>query len=71
MPYTTTKQGIEIQFGTNHVGHFLWTKLLIERVLAAKDEDARIVNVSSEGYVCGDVRLDDYNFDVSSLAHMP
>jgi len=42
-PRGTTKQGIELQVGTNHVGHFLLTRLL-ERTLAP---EARIVNVSS------------------------
>jgi NAD(P)-dependent dehydrogenase (short-subunit alcohol dehydrogenase family) len=42
-PRGTTKQGIELQVGTNHVGHFLLTKLL-EKKLAP---DARVVNVSS------------------------
>lgn len=42
----------------NHVGHFLWTNLLLERVLAAGGH-ARIVNVSSTGYLLSDVRLED------------
>jgi NAD(P)-dependent dehydrogenase (short-subunit alcohol dehydrogenase family) len=50
----------------NHVGHFLWTNLLLPRVLAAGPH-ARIVNTSSTGYTTGDVRLDDYNFDVCAL----
>lgn len=48
----------------NHVGHFLWTNLLLERVLAAGGH-ARIVNVSSTGYLLSDVRLEDANWDVS------
>lgn len=64
MPYTTTKQDIEVQFGTNHIGHFLWTNLLLERVLAAGPH-ARIVNVASTGYTLSDVRLEDWNFDAS------
>lgn len=64
MPYTKTKQGIELQFGTNHVGHFLWTNLLLPRVLAAGG-NARIVNVASTGYVLSEARLDDVNWDVS------
>jgi NAD(P)-dependent dehydrogenase (short-subunit alcohol dehydrogenase family) len=42
-PRGTTKQGIELQVGTNHVGHFLLTQLLEKRLTPA----ARIVNVSS------------------------
>ena len=52
-------------------GHFLWTNLLLPRVLNAKGENARIVNVSSTGYVCSDALLDDYNFEVSRIAPIP
>ena len=53
MPPSTTKEGYEIQFGTNHVGHALFTKLLLptlERTANEKDADVRIVNVSSAGH---------------------
>ena len=43
-----TKQGFELQFGTNHVGHFLLTMLLVPRLRAAKS--ARIVNVASRAH---------------------
>jgi len=43
----TTKQGFEITFGTNHLGHFLLTKLLMPVIHAG---DARIVNVSSASH---------------------
>ncbi|CZR51939.1 related to retinol dehydrogenase 12 [Phialocephala subalpina] len=68
MPYTKTKQGIELQFGTNHVGHFLWTNLLLPRVLAAGG-NARIVNVASTGYVLSEARLDDVNWDHGKSYH--
>jgi NAD(P)-dependent dehydrogenase (short-subunit alcohol dehydrogenase family) len=47
-----TPSGFELAFGTNHVGHFLWTQLLLDRVKAAATADApaRIVNVSSTGH---------------------
>lgn len=61
--YTTTKEGIEMQFGANHVGHFLLTNLLIPKLLAT-GKGARIINVSSFGYMSGGVRFDDPNFQV-------
>lgn len=52
-PYSTTKEGYEIQFGTNHMGHALLTKLLLPTLLATADQpgaDVRIINLSSEGH---------------------
>ena len=52
LPASTTKDGYEIQFGTNHIGHFLLTKLLmptLQRTAEGK-RDVRIVNLSSEGH---------------------
>ncbi|PVH84908.1 NAD(P)-binding protein [Cadophora sp. DSE1049] len=60
--FETTKEGIELQFGSNHVGHFLLTNLLMPKILAA-GQGARIVNVSSNGYELAGVRFDDYNFE--------
>ncbi|THW31089.1 NAD(P)-binding protein [Aureobasidium pullulans] len=53
MPYSKTKQGYEIQFGTNHMGHALFTKLLLPTLLKTAEEpnaDVRIVTLSSEGH---------------------
>lgn len=51
-PPGTTEQGYEIQFGTNHVGHALLTKLLIPTMLQTADTgaDVRIVSLSSAGH---------------------
>jgi NAD(P)-dependent dehydrogenase (short-subunit alcohol dehydrogenase family) len=53
--YTTTAEDIELQFGANHVGHFLLTNLLIPIM----SQGSRIINVFSFGYMSGGVRYDD------------
>ncbi|KAK5132226.1 hypothetical protein LTR08_009286 [Meristemomyces frigidus] len=53
VPYSLTQEGYEIQFGTNHLGHALLTKLLLptlSRTAAEPNADVRIINVSSEGH---------------------
>ena len=53
VPVGTTKEGYEIQLGTNHVGHFLLTKLLLptlEKTAEQAGSDVRIVNMSSMGH---------------------
>lgn len=57
-PYAKTNEGIESQFGINHIAHFLLTNLLLPKVV----DGGRIVNVSSAGHAMGGVRFDDYNF---------
>ena len=47
-PKSTTKDGFELQFGTNHLGHFAFTGLLLDRVLAVPG--SRVVTVSSVGH---------------------
>src|ERR1700736_3964865 len=63
-PKSTTKDGFELQFGTNHLGHFALTNLLLDRVLAATA--SRIVTVSSQGhrFVRG-IRFDDLQWERS------
>ncbi|KAI4728024.1 NAD(P)-binding protein [Aureobasidium sp. EXF-10728] len=53
VPYSTTKQGYEVQFGTNHMGHALLTKLLLPVLLKTAEDpnaDVRVVTLSSEGH---------------------
>ena len=59
-PFGRTEDGFEMQFGTNHLGHFELTRLLQPRLEAAGG--ARIVNLSSDGHRLGDVDLDDPNW---------
>ena len=58
-PQLKTKDGFELQFGTNHLGHFLWTSLLIDLVEAA---EGRVVLVSSIAHKFGSMDLDDLNW---------
>ncbi|KAF1946613.1 NAD(P)-binding protein [Clathrospora elynae] len=59
-PYTTTEDGIENKFGSNHIAHFLFTNLIMPKMLAAKAP--RIVNVASDGHRLSGIRFEDVNF---------
>jgi NAD(P)-dependent dehydrogenase (short-subunit alcohol dehydrogenase family) len=57
-PKSTTKDGFELQFGTNHLGHFAFTGLLLDRLLPV--EGSRVVTVSSIGHrLRADIHFDD------------
>src|SRR6476660_7001198 len=58
-PFSRTADGFEIQFGTNHLGHFELTRLLTPRLV----EGARIVILSSDGHRMCDVDLADVNWE--------
>lgn len=60
-PMARTTDGFEMQFGTNHVGHFLLTNLLMPALL--KGAAPRVVNLSSAGHSICDVDLEDPNFE--------
>ena len=47
-PKQTTRDGFELQFGTNHLGHFAFTGLLLDRMLPVPG--SRVVTVSSTGH---------------------
>ncbi len=56
-PRSATKDGFELQFGTNHLGHFALTGLLLDRLLPVAG--SRVVTVSSIGHRLGRMRFDD------------
>ncbi|OBG28891.1 SDR family NAD(P)-dependent oxidoreductase [Mycobacterium sp. 852002-51057_SCH5723018] len=60
-PFGRTRDGFEMQLGTNHFGHFELTRLLLPRMTAAGE--ARIVALSSAGHMMGDVDFDDPNWE--------
>jgi NAD(P)-dependent dehydrogenase (short-subunit alcohol dehydrogenase family) len=60
-PFARTRDGFELQIGTNHFGHFELTRLLVPRLTAAGG--ARLVILSSGGHAMGDVDFDDPNWE--------
>jgi len=57
-PYDTTKDGFEVQMGTNHLGHFALTGRLIPKLLKA--DASRVVVLSSKAADQGKIKLDDW-----------
>jgi NAD(P)-dependent dehydrogenase (short-subunit alcohol dehydrogenase family) len=55
-PLTRTADGFELQFGTNHLGHFALTNLLLGNITG------RVVTVSSTGHRMGSIDFDDLNW---------
>jgi NAD(P)-dependent dehydrogenase (short-subunit alcohol dehydrogenase family) len=60
-PLAHTADGFEMQFGTNHLGHFLLTNLLVPALV--NGDGARVVALSSRGHRFSDVDLDDPGFE--------
>ena len=58
-PQQRTVDGFELQMGTNHLGHFALTNLLLPQLTE------RVITVSSTAHRTGKIRLDDLNFQQS------
>jgi NAD(P)-dependent dehydrogenase (short-subunit alcohol dehydrogenase family) len=61
LPYRQTADGFEMQFGTNHLGHFALTGLLLDLLLRAPG--ARVVTVSSGAHRMGRMRFEDLQWE--------
>ncbi len=57
LPESRTADGFEMQFGTNHLGHFALTGLLLDHITG------RVVTVSSGAHRIGKIHLDDLNWE--------
>lgn len=62
-PFDTTADGFEMQFGTNHLGHFVLTTRLMPAILAGTDP--RVVTLSSAAHGRADVDLADPGFETT------
>jgi len=60
-PFAKTEEGFELQFGTNHLGHFLMTGLITPALVKAAP--SRIVALSSRGHQASAVVFEDINFE--------
>ncbi len=56
IPKAATRDGFEMQFGTNHLGHFALTNLLLPKI------SDRVVTLSSHAHKAGAIDLDDLNW---------
>jgi NAD(P)-dependent dehydrogenase (short-subunit alcohol dehydrogenase family) len=58
-PQAYTQDGFEMQFGTNHLGHFVF----VNRLVPLLKPGSRVVTLSSAGHQLSDVNLEDPNFE--------
>ncbi len=58
---TLTADGFETAFGVNHLASFLFTRLLLERMI--ESSPSRIIQVNSEGHRFGGLKLDDLHWE--------
>lgn len=67
-PYSKTADGFELQFGTNHLGHFALTGLLMD--LIVNTENSRVINVSSTSQKSGKIDFDDLDWEKRAYKKM-
>jgi NAD(P)-dependent dehydrogenase (short-subunit alcohol dehydrogenase family) len=60
-PKSKTENGFESHFGTNHLGHFALTGLLIDQMLGVPDSG--VVTVSSTAHRTADIKWDDLQWE--------
>jgi NAD(P)-dependent dehydrogenase (short-subunit alcohol dehydrogenase family) len=60
-PFGKTEDGFETQFGTNHLGHFVF----VNRIAKLIKDGGRLVNLSSSGHRFSNVDLDDPDFETT------
>ncbi len=58
-PFGKTADGFELQFGTNHLGHFALTGLLLDPILHTRQ--ARVITISSSGHRWGQIDFNNLN----------
>ncbi len=61
-PFGKTEDGFETQFGTNHLGHFVF----VNRIAKLIKDGGRLVNLASSGHRFSNVDLDDPNFETTT-----
>jgi NAD(P)-dependent dehydrogenase (short-subunit alcohol dehydrogenase family) len=62
---TSSEDHIETTFATNHIGHFLFTNLIMPKIIRASEgpgTQTRIINISSYGHQFSPIRFSDINF---------
>jgi NAD(P)-dependent dehydrogenase (short-subunit alcohol dehydrogenase family) len=67
-PYTITEDGFELQFGTNHLGHFAFTGLLLPNLMATPG--SRVVTLSSTAHLRGKINFDDLKSEKRYIANL-
>lgn len=67
-PYSLTEDGFELQFGTNHLGHFALTNLLLPLLLTRPG--SRVVTLSSTAHLRGRINFDDLKSEKKYIAHL-